>query len=284
MNKKYNDEEIIQLHSKGMTDKEIAEALGVTPNNLATKRRHLGLKPNKSSRDTHTLNERELSILIGTLLGDSSVRFVHNACKYPNLTFTHCVQQEEYFLWKVKELSNLVSSWKKYEDGNKLSKSGYKFHCTGKNMKCLLEIRNIFYIDNIKILPIDFLRKNFTELSLYCMYMDDGSYDKSSNSFIINTQCFSKENLYEFVNILKDKFNLNFNIKSDHCLYLQHNSNDEFQSLLLKHNKCTSMVYKCGKLSQNSVKQGNSLYEDNPVLNPLETEENAERLEVMLNK
>ena len=27
MNKKYNDEEIIQLHSKGMTDKEIAEAM-----------------------------------------------------------------------------------------------------------------------------------------------------------------------------------------------------------------------------------------------------------------
>lgn len=43
------------------------------------------------------------------------------------------------------------------------------------------------------------------------------------------------------------------------------------------------MVYKCGKSSLNSVKQGNSL-KDNPVLNPQEIEENAERLEVMPNK
>lgn len=37
MNKKYNDSKIIELHSKGLTDREIAEILGVTPSNLATK-------------------------------------------------------------------------------------------------------------------------------------------------------------------------------------------------------------------------------------------------------
>ena len=44
------------------------------------------------------------------------------------------------------------------------------------------------------------------------------------------------------------------------------------------------MEYKLGKSSLNSVKQGNSSNEDNPVLNPQEIEENAERLEVMPNK
>ena len=84
MNKKYNDSKIIELHSKGLTDREIAEILGVTPNNLATKRRRLGLSPNKSKRDTYILSEYEESILIGTLLGDSTIRYVHNKCKYPN--------------------------------------------------------------------------------------------------------------------------------------------------------------------------------------------------------
>ena len=67
MNKKYNDFEIIELHSKGLTDKEIAEILGVNPNNLARKRNRLGLKPNKNIRETYILTKEELEIICGTL-------------------------------------------------------------------------------------------------------------------------------------------------------------------------------------------------------------------------
>ena len=63
MNKKYNDFEIIELHSKGLTDKEIAEILGVNPNNLARKRNRLGLKPNKNIRETYILTKEELEII-----------------------------------------------------------------------------------------------------------------------------------------------------------------------------------------------------------------------------
>ena len=34
-------------------------------------------------------------------------------------------------------------------------------------MACLTEIRNIFYPNNIKILPIEFLKEHFTEESIY---------------------------------------------------------------------------------------------------------------------
>lgn len=44
MNRKYNDNQIFELHSKGLTDKEIAEIVGCTPNQMAVKRRKLGLK------------------------------------------------------------------------------------------------------------------------------------------------------------------------------------------------------------------------------------------------
>ena len=37
MNRKYNDSQIIELHSAGLTDREIAETFGVSPNNLGTK-------------------------------------------------------------------------------------------------------------------------------------------------------------------------------------------------------------------------------------------------------
>lgn len=287
MNKKYNDTQIIELHSQGLTDREIAEILGVTPNNLATKRRQLGLKPNKSIRDTYILSDYELSILVGTLLGDSTIRYVHNQCKYPNLTFTHGINQKEYFDWLTDKLKNLNSSINKYNSAY-VKTSGEiakRWVFTGKNMKCLKEIYKIFYPNNKKIIPIDYLENTFTEISLYCLFMDDGSYDIHTNSFIINTQCFSKDNLLEFCEFLKKKFNLSFNIKSDNCLYLKHESNEILKNILSKYNECSTMVYKYDshhKTPLNRETPNSDL--DNPVLNPQETEENAERLEVMPNE
>lgn len=78
------------------------------------------------------------------------------------------------------------------------------------------------------------------------MYMDDGSYDINSNSYLINTQCFSIEELQDFTKFLEDKFNLFFNIKSDHVLYLRHKSNEVFKQILFNLNKCDTMAYKLG--------------------------------------
>ena len=284
MNKKYNDAQIIELHSTGLTDREIAEILGVTPNNLATKRRKLGLPPNKSIRDTYTLSSYELSILVGTLLGDATVRYVHSQCKYPNLTFTHGEKQKEYFDWLTAKLGNLKSSVNIY-DSAYIRTSGEiakRWVFTGKNMKCLQEIHNLFYVNGKKIIPIEFLTKTFNELSLYCLFMDDGSYDIRTNSFIINTQCFEREELEQFCNFLNERFKLSFNIKSDHCLYLQHKSNEVLKELLKQCNECDSMSYKYDSCRKTPLNRETDV--DNPVLNPQEIEENAKRLEVMPNE
>lgn len=286
MNRKYNDSQIIELHSAGLTDREIAEKLGVTPNNLATKRRKLGLAPNKSKKETHKLTKEELEILVGTILGDSTIRYVHNQCKYPNLTFAHGLNQEEYFNWLANKLSNLKSSTGRYNskyvrtNGEIAERLVY----TGSNMACLKELRDIFYTkEGKKIIPIEYIKDIFSELSLYCLFMDDGSYDVSSNSYIINTQCFSRENLKEFVYLLHSKFGLDFTIKSDNCLYLKHSSNEQMYEILTSVNECKSMDYKCGSRRKTPL-NGETPEKDNPVLNPQETEENAYRLEVMPNK
>lgn len=268
MNRKYNDSEIIDLHSKGFTDKEIAEILDVKVNNLATKRRMLGLKPNKSSNITYKLNRLELEILIGTILGDSTIRYVYKGCKYPNLTFTHGINQEEYFCWLSNKLNNLKSSTGRY-NSKYIRTTGdiaERLVFTGKNMKCLEDIRNIFYVDNKKIIPIDFIKKYFSDISLYVLFMDDGSYDISNNSFIINTQCFSVENLLEFTKFLYNKFKLEFNIKSDHCLYLRHSSNDILYEILKSNNECESMKYKYDSCRKTPLNRETPIL-DNPVLN-----------------
>lgn len=286
MNRKYNDSQIIELHSTGLTDREIAETLGVTPNNLATKRRALGLAPNKSKKDTYKLTEEELEILVGTILGDSTIRYVHNQCKYPNLTFTHGLNQEEYFNWLSNKLANLRSSTGKYyskyvrTNGEVAERLVY----TGSNMACLKELRDIFYTeDGKKIIPIEYIENTFSRLSLYCLFMDDGSYDISHGSYIINTQCFSREDLERFVCLLYNKFGLEFNIKSDNCLYLKHSSNEKMYEILTSVNECESMDYKCGSRRKTPL-NGETPEVDNPVLNPQETGENAYRLEVMPNE
>lgn len=286
MNRKYNDSQIIELHSAGLTDREIAETLGVSSNNLATKRRKLGLTPNKSKRDTYKLTKKELEILVGTILGDSTIRYVHDQCKYPNLTFSHGLNQKEYFDWLTDKLSNLRSSTGKY-DSKYIRTNGEiaeRLVYTGSNMFCLKELRDVFYTkEGKKIIPIEYIKSIFSELSLYCLFMDDGSYDIRSNSYIINTQCFSRENLEEFVCLLHNKFGLDFSIKSDNCLYLKHSSNEQMYKILTSVNECKSMDYKCGSRRKTPL-NGETPEMGNPVLIPQEIEENADRLEVMPNK
>ena len=118
MNKRYNDSQIIALHNQGLSDAEIANIVGCTPNQMANKRKRLGLEPN-CIRDNYQLSEKEIAIIIGTLLGDACIRYVHSKCKYPMLNFSHCVQQEEYFLYKKDQLINLMASYNKYYHANK---------------------------------------------------------------------------------------------------------------------------------------------------------------------
>ena len=285
-NVKYNNEQIFELHSQGLTDAEMAEIIGVGKNAMANKRAKLGLKPNKGKRYTYELTNEEISILVGTLLGDSSVRYVYDGCKFPNLTFSHGENQEQYFEWKANKLKNLMSSKGCYLS-NIIRVTGEitkRYVFTGSNMSCLVPIREYFYPNKIKIIPIEYLNKYFNELSLYCLYMDDGSYDITRNSFIINTQCFTREDLERFINLLYEKFGLKFNIKADHCLYLKHESNDLFKNILLKYNECPDMLYKIGVCRHKTPLNRETPEMDNPVLNPQETEENAKRLEVMPNE
>lgn len=283
---KYNNEQIFELHAQGLTDAEMAEIIGVGKNAMANKRSKLGLKPNKGKRYTYELTEEEMAILVGTLLGDSSVRYVYGGCKFPNLTFSHGENQGQYFEWKANKLKNLMSS-KGYYANNVIRVTGettQRYVFTGSNMSCLVPIREYFYPNKVKIIPINFLEKHFTELSLYCLYMDDGSYDITTNSFIINTQCFTREDLEKFTELLDRKFGLKFTIKTDHCLYLRHESNEIFKTILLKYNECPDMLYKIGVCRRKTPLNRETPEMDNPVLNPQETEENAERLEVMPNE
>ena len=115
---------------------------------------------------------------------------------------------------------------------NKIYKCTDTISISSRNSKCLIPYREAFYPNGKKIIPVNFIKNKFTAKSIAYWYMDDGSLDKKSHSYIFNTQCFTKENLQEFIDFLNLKYNLEFSIKKDNSLYLKHKSNKIFEELI----------------------------------------------------
>jgi transcriptional regulator with XRE-family HTH domain len=239
----------IKLYNQGLTDKEIANQIGMNLSYISKYRKNKLKLP--LIKDIISLNKFQEEVLIGTILGDSSIRFVHSKMKNSNLTFTHTPKNREYFLLKYNIFKNIISSIGEYTCKSKFVK-GNKLVATGKALACMNIYQNIFYKNKIKIIPIEYLKQNFTNISLAFLFMDDGN--KNGKTINLNMQSFTLDELNQFVNFLKDKFNLEFNIKKDKTLYLKYKSRTIFYNLVQDY-IIDKMKYKLEgiKLSLNSV-------------------------------
>lgn len=260
MRRKLNYNLIQELHSQGMNDNEIARALNASVNGVRYVRKTiLGLKHNTKH---YTLTKEMESIIIGTLLGDACVLYVHKGCKYPSYQCSHCEKQYDYLQMIYSKLKSImtptITEHKEhilYIKGKKY-KRDKSYSIRSRNCDCLIPFRDAFYPKDKKVIPIEFIKNKFDKTSLAYWFMDDGSLDRKRSSFILNTQCFTKENLKEFIEFLYTKFGLLFTIKKDNSLYLKHCCNSLFQDLI-SDSITKDMRYKLLS-SLNSVKQGNS--------------------------
>lgn len=232
---KLNIERIKELHLQGKNDKEIALILSYSPSSVHYIRRHiLNLKP---VLETIELSKEQEEILIGTLLGDSSIGYTHKKCRFPNLTYSHCEKQSLYAYTKYDKLKIIMSSITKHQYKTETVIMGKRckvqpvLYAIGHNCKCLVKYRNLFYDKNgKKIIPLEYLKDNFTAQSLAYLYMDDGCLNQKS--YNLNLQCFTEKELLEFIQFLKCKFDLDFILKKDKTLYLRYKSIAIFESLI----------------------------------------------------
>lgn len=232
---KLNVQKIKELHLQGKNDKEISVILKYSHSSVCYVRKHiLKLKP---VLETIILTKEQEEILIGTLLGDSSLKYTHKGCKFPNLTFSHCESQEFYAYTKYDKLKIIMSSITKrcYKTETtilgKKCKAQPVVYAIGHNCKCLVKYRNLFYNESgKKIIPLEYLKDAFTAQSLAYLYMDDGC--KNQKSYNLNLQCFTEKELIDFSYLLKTKFNLDFIVKNDKTMYLRYKSINTFESLI----------------------------------------------------
>src|SRR3990167_5435937 len=125
-----------------------------------------------------SLTEEQKSILIGTLLGDGTMRIKKNA----HLEINHCYAQRMLVDWMFSKFSSLVFT----------------------------PFYNQFYKNGKKIIPND-LKLN--SLSLAVWFMDDGS--KTYSSVYLNTQQFNLDEQIRLIGILENQFGIESTLNKD---------------------------------------------------------------------
>lgn len=250
--RKMNYEEVRKLVKENKTDREIAELFNVKPISI-----YFFRKRNNIQRDNLLINkaikptDRQLSIIVGSLLGDASLRKTNIN---PIFTCEHGIKQLEYCRWKAKELESLGSKFSISKRKTIDKRTGLYYEsaiCRLSANPIFLPLYNNLYKDGRKTITIEFL-KDFDELSLAVMFMDDGSCNKSSIN--IATNCFTEEELLLLLEFFKNRFNLTFHINSNHSIYLLKKDFEHFKELVLPYIR-QELLY---KLSLNHVNLGKS--------------------------
>lgn len=152
------------------------------------------------------LTPKQKSVLIGSLLGDGTLR---RGVKAINVNFKveHGLAQKDYVWWKYSVFNNWVFTEPKLssryrKNGEKYLKSWW-FRTIRHPI--LTKYWQQFYKNRIKIVP-DSIEKYLDPLVLAVWIMDDGSYQR--NKIDISTYAFSLEEIQRLKLALDRKFNL----------------------------------------------------------------------------
>lgn len=232
-----------ELFYKGYTDKQIAEKLGMSENGVYSHRmRHKYFRRKYSENTSISLTEFQKQVLLGTLLGDSSLR---RASEKSNVSIScaHGIKQKKYCEYKTDIFRTLKAVCKYHKRKSPDKRNGIFYEDYTMTTPANPELNiwyDSFYKEGKKVIPFN-LFNYFTEVSLAFMFMDDGC--KISKSFCIATNCFNKQELLLFKKFLYNKFDLETSIFKNNILYIRKISKEHFINLISPY-ICDSMKYK----------------------------------------
>ena len=150
-----------------------------------------------------SLTEEQKSILIGTLLGDGTMRIKKNA----HLEINHAFNQKVLVDWIFNKFESLVSTPPKWRKGNG-KREAYRF--ATQKLPILTPFYDLFYKNNKKVIPTNL---QLDPLSLAVWFMDDGS--KSRSSIYLNTQQFNLDEQVRLIELLKVQFEIDSTLNKD---------------------------------------------------------------------
>lgn len=232
-------EDIKELKKQGLGNRKISELLNIPRTSLMYLFRKHNLENIKYIPKYANLNYFQKSALIGSLLGDSSI-----SKKYI-LNIGHGLKQEEYYIHKIQLLSpNIKFLEYRREKVDKRTNNLYiSLQAYSNKYEDIVNLKELLYINDRKEITKEIL-KDFNEISLAYLYMDDGNYEKYGAKIALCN--FSDDSLILFQNFLKNKWNIDTSIHKDKTLYIKANSKKIFKQLISSY-IIPSMLYKINK-------------------------------------
>ena len=232
-------DDIKELKKQGLGNRKISELLNIPRTSLMYLFRKHNLENIKYIPKYANLNYFQKSALIGSLLGDSSI-----SKKYI-LNIGHGLKQEEYYKHKIQLLSpNIKFLEYRREKIDKRTNNLYiSLQAYSNKYEDIVNLKELLYINDKKEITKEIL-KDFNEISLAYLYMDDGNYEKYGAKIALCN--FSNNSLILFQNFLKNKWNIDTSIHKDKTLYIKANSKKIFIQLISSY-IIPSMLYKINK-------------------------------------
>jgi hypothetical protein len=142
-----------------------------------------------------SLSEVQHNIVIGSLLGDGSMRCRANAL----LEINHSFRQRSYVDWKYRHLAELVRTPPKARDGNGRRRA-YRF--VTLSLPALTRYFRLFYESGRKTVP----ELELSPLALAVWFMDDGC--RSRSSVYLNTQQFDMPDQLRLLRLLHEQWGI----------------------------------------------------------------------------
>lgn len=244
-------EEIKLLKEQGLGNRKIAKMLGVSRTTLMYLFRKHKLDNIKYSPKNAELNHFQKSVLIGSLLGDSSIS------KKGILNIGHGLKQEDYYKHKVQLFSPNIKflEYRREKLDRRTNNTYISLQAHSLKYEDIVQLREVLYINGKKEIS-DQILNQFNEISLAYLFMDDGSFNSCGGTIALCD--FSQESLLKFQEFLFEMWDIETTIMKNNILYIRANSKKLFRSLVLPY-IIPSMLYKIKKSSINSVNLGKPL-------------------------
>ena len=225
------DAKVIELLVEGRSCPEIAALLKVDKQVIQRRVRKLKLPNNiyiKYRPSKTPLNQVELDVLIGGLLGDTWIGYTKKA-KNPSGSFTHKMEHIDYVVHKYNLLKRLCSKPTIHNKFDKRSERCYQqAFCKIATNPLLTEVVGNFYSNGKKVVCEHFLKK-LSPLAVAIWFMDDGS--KTRYGYKISTDCFIREDVTKLVYWL-NSFDIKATINSENSILINFNSKVRFTELI----------------------------------------------------
>lgn len=173
-----------------------------------------------------SLTQEQKSLIIGTLLGDGTLRLGKGRLN-ALLEINHSLIQKDYVDWKYSRLSDLVGTSPKARKCNG-KRMAYRF--TTLSLPEMTILYEKFYKKRKKIIPKEL---RLSPLSLAVWFMDDGS--KSRNSIYLNTQQFSLSDQKKLQRFLRNGYKIETTLNKDKKYYrirVRVKSTDRFKEII----------------------------------------------------